>query len=621
MDIGIHNDDYLNIEKAIQKVIHLKINCLQIFLGSKSLTTLSEKWKPSKIEIKNIKEKLTKYKIHLFIHGMLRINFCNDPSQKRYYWGLQNLIYDMKLGNQLGAKGVVIHAGHLKTKFYDISKKKCINHFIQSLVYVLDNTQKINIYLETPATQNNTFFSSLEELANLFKQIPKKYQTRIGICIDTCHIFVNGYNISTKQGVIDYFNKFEKLIGLKHLKLIHINDSKGQFDSHINRHNSIGQGYIFKEQKEGLIQLLYFIKKYKLPIILETNQEYFTENIKIIHKYENNKEIKNMNNKKNLIIRIFEDLLHYYKTLGNKNNSSTLFRIQSYEKIIKELYQINKISSLNNIKNVNGLGQKTLYKINTILKSNHLPLHNKLLQNKDKNKINILKNLQNIYGVGPQISQTLYEKGIITIEQLKKNVKQKKIILSNAQTLGLEYYNDLKIRIPYDEITETTKIIKKELKKYNKELELLNAGSYAMKKKNSGDIDYILIFDPSKIKLNIVKETFNEILIKKKWIKGHLLDGKNKDIFLIHILKKNPVRHLDIGYVPIHEKYFYILYFSSSRDFSKKIRLHASKKGYKLNEKGLFDKKSGKQIDFQPKNEKEIFEYLEFLYVKPENRK
>lgn len=619
MNIGIHNDNYLNIEKAIQRVIQLKINCLQIFLGSKSLTTLSEKWKPTKEEIIKIKDLLLKNNIQLFIHGLLRINFCNDPSQKRYHWGLQNLIYDMKLGNQLGAKGVVIHAGHLNTKFYTISKKQCITHFIQSFIYVLDHTKKINIYLETPATQNNTFFSSLEDLSQLFNQIPLKYKKRIGICVDTCHIFVNGYDISNKEGVIDYFNKFDQLIGLKYLKLIHLNDSNGELDSHVNRHASIGQGYIFKEKKDGLIQLLTFIKNNNIPFILETNKDHFNNNIQIIKKYESKNGGKQ--NKKKLIIQIFQDLLHYYQTLGNKKNSSTIFRIQSYEKIINELNKIEKISTLNNIKNIGGLGQKTVDKINNILKSNHLELHNKLIQTKNINKIKSLQDFQNVYGIGPQIALKLYDKGIISIEQLKEEVKQKKVILSNSQILGLKYYNNLKVRIPYDEITKTTQILKKELKKNNKELELLNAGSYAMKKKNSGDIDYILIFDPFKIKLNIVKETFNEILIKNKWMKGHLLNGKKKDIFLIHIQKNNPVRQLDIGYVPFQEKYFYILYFSSSRNFSKKIRLHASKKGYKLNEKGLFDKKSGKQIDIQPKNEKDIFDYLEFPYVKPENRK
>ena len=631
MNIGIHSDDYLFIENAIQKVIHLNINCLQIFLGSKSLTTLSEKWKPSKDEIKNIRETLKTHHIQLFIHGMLRINFCNDPSQKRYHWGLQNLIYDMKLGHQLGAKGVVIHAGHLKTKFYSISKELCTTHFIQSLIYVLNHSSKISIYLETPATQNNTFFSSLNELAKLFHQIPDKYKNRIGICVDTCHIFVNGYDISTKKGVIDYFKQFDKLIGLKYLKLIHFNDSKGEFNSHVNRHASIGQGYIFKTIKEGLTELLKKIKKHKIPIILETNQEHFSNNIKIIQKYESliqnggniKKENKNKNKKK-LILTIFEDLLHYYQTLGNKKNVSTTFRIQSYEKVIKELKKINKITSLNNIKEIEGLGQKTLNKINTILKTNHLPLHNELIQNKNKiNKIKILRNFQNIYGIGPQMSQKLYNNGIYSIDELKEKVKKKEISLTQAQQLGLQYYNNLKIRIPYDEITKTTQLLKKELNIINKnnEFELLNAGSYSMKKKNSGDIDYILVFDPTKISLNHVKNKFNNLLKDKNWLKGHLLDGKSKDIFLVHILKTTPIRHLDIGYVPLKEKYFYILYFSSSRDFSKKIRLQASKKGYKLNEKGLFDKKSGKQIDFQPKSEKDIFDYLHMDYIKPENRK
>lgn len=617
MYIGIHNDDYLNIKKTIKDVIYLKINCLQIFLGSKTLTTLSEKWNPSKEEIKEIKDLLRKHNIQLFIHGMLRINFCNDPSQKKYFWGLQNLIYDMQLGNLLGAQGVIIHSGHTKTKFFNISNNECQLNFIQSLIYVLDHTKKISIYLETPATKKNTYFSNLEELSELFHQIPEKYKKRLGICVDTCHIFVNGYDISSKKGVIHYFEKFDKLIGLKYLKLIHMNDSKGEFNTHVNRHDSIGQGHIFKDSKEGLIQLLKYIHKYNIPIILETNPYYFKNNLKILKKYQN---IHGGNkNKKKLIIQIFEDLLHYYQTLGTKKNSSTLFRIQSYQKIIKELKKKNKIISINNIKNIEGLGKKTINKINIILKTNSLPLYNKIIQN--KNKINILKDFQNIYGVGPEMSKKLYNDGIASINELKKKVNQKEIILTNAQTLGLKYYNNLKLRIPYDEITKTTNLIKKSLKTNNKNVELLNAGSYSMKKKNSGDIDYILVFDPYKIKLYQVKQIFYDLLMSKKWLKGHLLNGKNKDIFLVNIMKNKPIRHLDIAYVPIQEKYFYILYFSSSRDFSKKIRLYASKKGFKLNEKGLFDKKSGKQIDFQPKSEKDIFDYLQIAYVKPENRK
>ena len=288
MNVGIHTDNYLNIKNEIHYAMKLKAHNLQVFLGSKTLTTLREKFKPSVKEIKEIKDLLKSNKICLYVHGMLRINFCNDPVQKRYHWGLENLLYDMNLGHKLGARAVIIHAGHYKTKNYEITKNKCYTHFIQSLIYVLDHSKTISIYIETPALKTNTIINSLQEFGSLFRQIPEKYKKRIGVCVDTCHIFVSGYDISTQKGVKQYFKEFDKYIGIKHLKLIHFNDSLGELNSHVNRHASIGKGYIFKKKKEGLIELLKHINDYKIPIILETNKETFDKNIKIIKKYKEN---------------------------------------------------------------------------------------------------------------------------------------------------------------------------------------------------------------------------------------------------------------------------------------------------------------------------------------------
>ena len=138
--------------------------------------------------------------------------------------------------------------------------------------------------------------------------------------------------------------------------------------------------------------------------------------------------------------------------------------------------------------------------------------------------------------------------------------------------------------------------------------------------KTSNDIDYIIIFKNKNYDYQEIKDTIQNILTKNNYVVDKLVDGIEKDIYLIRMNKKDKVRQMDIGFVEEKHKYFYILYFSSSRDFSKKIRLFASKKGYKLNEKGLYDKKSGKIIDFQPKSEKDIFDYLEFEYISPENR-
>ena len=279
---GIHLDSYKNFEKAILNANKLKVNNLQVFFGSKILTTLSEKFNPNKDEILKIKKLLKKYKINLYCHGILTLNYCNYPYSKRYEWGLKNLIYDMNLLYKLGGKAVIIHAGRYNTKRYQITKYECYKNYINSLKYVIDNTKVIKIYIETPATKNNTIINTLEEFSKLYNKIPKEYKKRIKICVDTCHIFVSGYDISTGQGVKEYFNKFDKLIGIKNLKLIHLNDSYGELGSHLDRHAPIGKGYIFKKSKDGLKEIIKLCKKNKVPFILETNRETFSKNLKII---------------------------------------------------------------------------------------------------------------------------------------------------------------------------------------------------------------------------------------------------------------------------------------------------------------------------------------------------
>ncbi len=614
MNYGIHTNDSKNIFKTLE--IAKKLNCsnIQIFLGDKIKTTLKYKYPFDKEEIINIKKLLKLYNINLYVHGLLSLNFCNNPKERRYQWGLDNLIYDIQMSQKLGAKGVTIHAGRYNTKRYSILPEECYKNYVNSLIFVLDCTKKIPIFIETPATKKNTIINSIEEFSELYKLIPEKYKKRVKICIDTCHIFVSDYNISHSEGVIEYFKVFDKLIGLKNVKLIHLNDSYGELGSHLNRHAPLTKGYIFKNYKDNLSEIIKISNKYKIPMILETNSKTFNKNINIIKKSiqfgSGNK------NKKDLILQIFQDLLDYHLTLNNSRESE--FRINSYEKIIKELKKIDKIENINDLKNINVLGKKSIDKIKIILKTNKLPQHNNIKYNLQK--IKILKNFQNIYGIGPSMSKKLYNNGIKNINDLKKKVKKKEIVLTNAQKTCLKYYNNLKTRIKYDEITIITNQLKKDIKKEKIKCELLNAGSYAMKKSSSGDIDYIIVFDKNNYNYLDIKKLIRNLLIKNNYYIANLSNGSEKDIYLIKMNKKSKVHQMDIGFCEIKHKYFYILYFSSSRDFSKKIRLHASKKGYKLNEKGLYDKKSGKLINFQPKSEKEIFNYLDMDYIRPENR-
>ena len=612
MDYGIHANHPENLIQTIETAKKLKCSNIQIFLGDKIKTTLKYKYLFTKEEISEIKKLLKLNNINLYVHGLLSLNFCNNPNEKRNQWGLDNLIYDLKMGQKLGVKGVTIHAGRYITKRYEILPKECYKNYVDSLIYILEHTKKIPIFIETPATKRNTIINSIEEFSELYNLIPIKYKKRVKICIDTCHIFVSDYDISHKEGVLEYFSKFDELIGLKNVKLIHLNDSFGELGSHLNRHAPLTQGYIFKNYQENLSEIIKISYKYKIPMILETNSKTFHKNINILKKTK----IGGTKNKKDLILQIFEDLLDYHKTLNNSKESE--YRINSYEKIIKELKKLNKINSINNLSNLDVLGQKSLEKIKTILETNKLPQHENIKKN--LNKIKTLKDFQKVYGIGPSMAKKLHENGVKNIDNLKKKVKTKEIILSNYQKIALNYYNNLIERIKYHEITKITNQLKKDFKNENIKCELLNAGSYAMKKANSGDIDYILVFKEKDYNYKELKEKVKNVLIKNKYYIGNLLNGSEKDIYLLKMNKKSKVHQVDFGFVEEKNKFFYILYFSSSRDFSKKIRMMASKKGYKLNEKGLYNKKSGKLIDFQPKSEKDIFDYLDIDYIKPENR-
>jgi len=634
MIYGIHLSDYKHINQHILKAHSLGCGALQVFLGSKTLTTLSEKWKPSSEEIKITKDLLKKYKIQLYVHGLLTLNYCNDPSSKRNQWGLTNLLYDMNLLQKLGGHACVIHMGHHITKKINLSKKECMTHFVESLQYVLDHSKKVQIYLETPAHKKNIIGSTLEELATLYHMIPSKYQKRVQFCMDTCHIYASGYNIATYEGMKSYFEEFQKQIGLKHLRLIHLNDSQGALNSQIDRHASIGNGFIFhKESNTHVLQeLLKVAKKWKIPLILETPSGHFRKNISFIKKMQvGGKAITKKKNKKSQLVTIFQNLKDYYETLAPKN-AHTSFRIDSYQKIVHTLENHNgPIYTLENVKSLPHIGKKTMDKIAFILEQGHLPQHNKIQE--DLKKIKAAKELQTIFGIGPEFSKKLVlEDRVLSIANLKKKVSHKKIILSEQQQLGLQYYHDLQLKIPASEITYISDIIKKWLpSQYN----LHNAGSYIMKKKFSGDIDLIITYkDPThSLKKNDFiynqeKESLfiYDLLKEKKLIIETLIQGKEKSTYIIKIpdaysqFKPHKYRQMDLAVIPQSYFYFYILYFGSSKNFSKYIRKIASSKGYKLNEKGLFNKKTGKKVDIQPSSEKDIFDFLEIPYVQHEDR-
>ena len=137
--------------------------------------------------------------------------------------------------------------------------------------------------METSSGQGSELCYKIENLAYFYNKLSKhkneNIRNRFGICVDTCHIYVSGHDIRSLNAINKYLDTFNKLIGLEHIKLIHLNDSKQDIGTKIDRHENIGKGYI---GKKGLLIFISIFKHLEVPIILETPKNYLEQDIKII---------------------------------------------------------------------------------------------------------------------------------------------------------------------------------------------------------------------------------------------------------------------------------------------------------------------------------------------------
>lgn len=223
---------------------------------------------------KNCKEAgySTKY---ILPHGSYLINPGNpDPD------GLQKsrdaLLDEVRRCEQLGITMLNIHPGaHLKK----IREEDCLKRIADSINIVLDQTKGVSIIVENTAGQGSAVGYKFEHLAGIIENVTDK--NRVGICIDTCHAFAAGYNISTKDGYQQTWKAFTDCIDFSFLRAIHLNDSKKELGSHVDRHEKIGFGQI------GLPAFRMLVNDANLdeiPMILETpDRTHWATEIKLLY--------------------------------------------------------------------------------------------------------------------------------------------------------------------------------------------------------------------------------------------------------------------------------------------------------------------------------------------------
>ncbi len=209
-------------------------------------------------------------------HDAYLINIGNPDKEKREL-SLRSFVHEAHRVEALGLKYLNFHPGsHLnKTK----SEEKGLNIIIESLNIALKKTESVIFVIETTAGQGTNLGYRFEHIRYIIDNVDDK--SRIGVCIDTAHIFESGYDIRDKNSYEKTMEEFDRVIGFKYLKGVHLNDSKTPLGSRVDRHESIGKGHIGIDAFRFLVNDPRFNN---IPLILETpKKDLWPEEIKLLY--------------------------------------------------------------------------------------------------------------------------------------------------------------------------------------------------------------------------------------------------------------------------------------------------------------------------------------------------
>lgn len=210
------------------------------------------------LEISNIEPK------HILAHDSYLINLGHPDVEAREK-SLESFIDEVQRCEILGLDKLNFHPGsHLRK----IDEEECLNNIAASMNKTLQNSKGVKLVIENTAGQGSNLGYKFEHLAHLIDKIEDK--ARVGVCIDTCHLFTSGYDIRTKEAYNKTWEEFDKIVGFKYLAGMHLNDSKPPLGSRVDRHDSLGCGKIGWDAFKFIMN---DERMNNIPLILETIDE------------------------------------------------------------------------------------------------------------------------------------------------------------------------------------------------------------------------------------------------------------------------------------------------------------------------------------------------------------
>jgi len=204
-------------------------------------------------------------------HDSYLINL-GHPDPEKLKKSRDAFLVEMQRCEQLGIKLLNFHPGSHLNK---ITEKECLKRNAESINISLDQTKFVKAAIENTAGQGTNMGFRFEHLAEMIEQVDQK--DRVGVCIDTAHAFAGGYDISTDAGFTETMELFDEIVGFEKLLAMHLNDSKKECGTQVDRHESLGDGHIGWTPFEMIMQDDRFDG---IPLILETpNTDRWAEEI------------------------------------------------------------------------------------------------------------------------------------------------------------------------------------------------------------------------------------------------------------------------------------------------------------------------------------------------------
>ena len=211
-------------------------------------------------------EKANELEIETYVHAPFLINL-GSPTEGTYKNSLASTKYSLKRGCEIKAKGVVIHTGSAVDEGNIKKAWKQIHEGMMPILNELDD-QDPWLLLEPTAGQGQSLVKRLEDLNNYFEAL--EWHPKVGICLDTCHVFAAGHDIKSKGGMSATIDLLVEVAGAERIQLIHANDSMDVLGSLKDRHQNLGDGEI---GSKPFAELLAHPAIVDAPLILETPGE------------------------------------------------------------------------------------------------------------------------------------------------------------------------------------------------------------------------------------------------------------------------------------------------------------------------------------------------------------